>query len=350
MCDKEGGSVRFVDEVRIDVYAGNGGNGCLSFRREKYVERGGPNGGDGGDGGSVILKADEALNTLLDYRYKRIFRAQNGRSGQGSECTGRGGEDLVLTVPVGTVVYDMDTDECLGDLVRDGSILKVAQGGEHGQGNIRFKTSTNRAPRQTTPGTPGEARTLRLELKVLADVGLVGMPNAGKSTFIRSVSAARPKVADYPFTTMAPNLGMVRTGVDQSFVMADIPGLIEGAAEGAGLGIQFLRHVMRTKILLHLVDVAPFDDTDPAESVRIIEHEMEKFGNELLDKPRWLVLNKIDMLPEEERDARCQAVIDQLSWTAPVFRVSAISNLGTQGVVNQLAEFLSRSHDQGESE
>lgn len=333
--------MRFVDEVRIDVYAGNGGNGCLSFRREKYVERGGPNGGDGGDGGSVFLQADEALNTLLDYRYTRIFKAENGRHGQGSECTGRGGEDLFLKVPVGTVVYDMDTDECLGDLIRDGALLKVAQGGEHGQGNIRFKTSTNRAPRQTTPGTPGEMRTLRLELKVLADVGLVGMPNAGKSTFIRAVSAARPKVADYPFTTMAPNLGMVRTGVDQSFVMADIPGLIEGAAEGAGLGIQFLRHVMRTKVLLHLVDVAPFDDTNPAESVKIIEHEMEKFGNELLGKPRWLVLNKIDMLPEEERDARCQAVIDALNWTAPVFKVSAISHFGTQEVVNQLSEFLS---------
>jgi GTP-binding protein len=332
--------VRFVDEVLIDVYAGNGGNGCLSFRREKYIERGGPNGGDGGDGGSVFLKADEALNTLLDYRYQRIFKAANGRSGQGSECTGRGGDDLYLTVPIGTAVYDMDTDECLGDLVHHGELLKVAQGGEHGQGNIRFKTSTNRAPRQTTPGTPGEIRTLRLELKVLADVGLVGMPNAGKSTFIRSVSAARPKVADYPFTTMAPNLGMVRTGVDQSFVMADIPGLIEGAAEGAGLGIQFLKHVMRTKVLLHLVDVAPFDDTDPAESVRMIEHEMKKFGHELLGKPRWLVLNKIDMLPEEERDVRCQAVIDQLHWTAPVFKVSAISHLGTQEVANQLAEFI----------
>ncbi len=332
--------MRFVDEVVIDVYAGNGGHGCLSFRREKYIERGGPNGGDGGDGGSVILKADEALNTLLDYRFQRIFRAENGRPGQGSECTGRGGDDLVLPVPIGTVVYDIDTEECLGDLVAHGDVLKVAQGGEHGMGNIRFKTSTNRAPRQTTPGTPGEIRRLRLELKVLADVGLVGMPNAGKSTFIRSVSAARPKVADYPFTTMAPNLGMVRTGVDQSFVMADIPGLIEGAAEGAGLGIQFLRHVMRTKVLLHLVDVAPFDDTDPAESVRMIEREMEKFGNELLDKPRWLVLNKIDMIPVDERDARCQAIIDELQWTAPVFKVSGISHLGTQDVVNQLAEFL----------
>lgn len=342
--------MKFVDEVRIDVYAGNGGNGCLSFRREKYVERGGPNGGDGGDGGSVYLQADEALNTLLDYRYTRIFKAENGRHGQGSECTGRGGEDLILKVPVGTVVYDMDTDECLGDLVSDGSRLKVAQGGDHGQGNIRFKTSTNRAPRQTTPGTPGEIRSLRLELKVLADVGLVGMPNAGKSTFIRAVSAARPKVADYPFTTMAPNLGMVRTGVDQSFVMADIPGLIEGAAEGAGLGIQFLRHVMRTKVLLHLVDVAPFDDTDPAESVRMIEREMEKFGNELLDKPRWLILNKIDMLPEEEREARCQAVIDQLNWTAPVFKVSAMAHLGTQDVVNKLAEFLSQTYENDANE
>jgi len=333
--------MRFVDEVLIDVYAGNGGQGCLSFRREKYIERGGPNGGDGGDGGSVFLQADEALNTLLDYRYQRIFKAENGRPGQGSECTGRGGDDLFLKVPVGTVVYDINTEECLGELLSDGDYLKVAQGGEHGQGNIRFKTSTNRAPRQTTPGTPGEMRTLRLELKVLADVGLLGMPNAGKSTFIRAVSAARPKVADYPFTTLAPQLGLVRVGIDHSFVVADIPGLIEGAAEGAGLGIQFLRHVMRTKVLLHLVDVAPCDETDPVESIRMIEREMEKFGNELLDKPRWLVLNKIDMLPEEERNARCQSIVDALGWTAPVFYISALAHEGTQQVVNKLAEFLS---------
>lgn len=336
--------MKFVDEVRIDVYAGKGGDGCLSFRREKYVERGGPNGGDGGDGGSVILQAEEALNTLVDYRFQRIFKAENGRTGMGSECTGRGGDDLVLKVPVGTVVYDIDTEECLGDLAQHGATLKVAQGGEHGQGNIRFKTSTNRAPRQTTKGTPGEERTLRLELKVLADVGLLGLPNAGKSTFIRSVSSARPKVADYPFTTMTPNLGVVRAGIDQSFVIADIPGIIEGAAEGAGLGIQFLRHVMRTKVLLHLVDVLPLDGNDPVESVRLIEHEMKKFGHELLDKPRWLVLNKIDLLPEEERDAHCQALIDRLKWTDPVFKISAISHLGTQAVVNQLAEFIYRDH------
>lgn len=333
--------MKFVDEVRIDVYAGKGGNGCLSFRREKYVERGGPNGGDGGDGGSVFLRAEESLNTLVDYRFQRIFKAQNGRHGEGSECTGRGGEDLILNVPVGTVVYDINTEECLGDLAEHGTLLKVAQGGEHGQGNIRFKTSTNRAPRQTTPGTPGEERTLRLELKVLADVGLLGMPNAGKSTFIRSVSSARPKVADYPFTTMTPNLGVVRAGVDQSFVIADIPGIIEGAAEGAGLGIQFLRHVMRTKVLLHLVDVLPLDGSDPVESIHIIEHEMKKFGHELLDKPRWLVLNKIDLLPEDERDAHCAALIKRLKWPDHhVFKISAISHLGTQAVVNQLAEFI----------
>lgn len=337
--------MRFVDEVVIDVYAGNGGNGCLSFRREKYIEHGGPNGGDGGDGGSVFLKADDSLNTLLDYRFQRIFKAENGRSGQGSECTGRCGEDLFLPVPIGTIVYDIDTDECLGDLVYHGEVLKVAQGGEHGLGNIRFKTSTNRAPRQTTPGTAGEIRRLRLELKVLADVGLVGMPNAGKSTFIRAVSAARPKVADYPFTTMAPHLGMVRVGVDSSFVMADIPGLIEGAAEGAGLGVQFLKHVMRTKVLLHMVDLLPLDGSDPVESIRIIEAEMKKFGNELLDKPRWLVLNKIDLLPEEERDSYCQDIVNQLNWKGPVFFISAMSHLGTQQVINVLAEFLSQESE-----
>lgn len=334
--------MKFVDEAKIEVHAGKGGAGCLSFRREKYIEHGGPNGGDGGDGGSVILQANKALNTLIDYRYQRIFKAQNGQSGQGNNCTGRSGEDLFLTVPVGTVIYDIDTDECLGDLVCDGDTLKVAQGGEHGQGNIRFKTSTNRAPRQTTPGTPGESRNLHLELKVLADVGLLGLPNAGKSTFIRAVSAARPKVADYPFTTMVPNLGVVRVDTDRSFVMADIPGLIEGAAEGAGLGIQFLKHVMRNKVLLHLVDVAPFDGSNPVESVRLIEREMEKFGHELLEKPRWLILNKIDMLPEEEREARCQTIIEELHWTAPVFCVSAIAREGTQEVVNQLAEFLAK--------
>lgn len=337
--------MKFVDEARIAVHAGNGGNGCSSFRREKYIEHGGPNGGDGGDGGSVILCAHKALNTLIDYRYQHIFKARNGQSGMGNNCTGRSGDDLLLAVPVGTVVYDVDTEECLGDLVHDGALLKVAQGGAHGQGNIRFKTSTNRAPRQTTPGTPGESRHLRLELKLLADVGLLGLPNAGKSTFIRAVSAAKPKVADYPFTTLVPNLGVVRVGMEQSFVVADIPGLIAGAAEGAGLGLHFLKHVMRNKILLHLVDVAPLEDMSPVEAVRLIEDEMAKFGHELLQKPRWLVLNKIDRLPIAEREAHCAAIVSALHWTAPVFMVSALERAGTQAVVYQLADFLTEKKD-----
>lgn len=324
--------MKFVDEATIIVEAGKGGHGCLSFRREKYVPKGGPDGGDGGDGGSVYLEAEESLNTLIDYRFQRKHKAQNGEPGSGRNCTGNKGEDLVLPVPVGTTVVDMDTHEVLGDLTHAGQRLKVAQGGFHGLGNTRFKSSVNRAPRQTTKGSEGELRNLRLELKVLADVGLLGMPNAGKSTFIRSVSAARPKVADYPFTTLVPNLGVVSVQAHQSFVIADIPGLIEGAAEGAGLGIRFLKHLVRTRLLLHLVDVAPYDGSSPADAVRAIEHELEKFSETLANRPRWLVLNKVDMVAEEDRDAHCQAIIDELGWQGPVFRISALSGEGTKSL------------------
>ncbi len=321
--------MKFVDEATIIVEAGKGGHGCLSFRREKFIPRGGPDGGDGGDGGSVYLEADDSLNTLIDYRFQRKHKAQNGQPGSGRNCTGIKGDDLVLPVPVGTTVIDMDTDEILGDLTHVGQRLKVAQGGFHGLGNTRFKSSVNRAPRQTTKGSEGEARNLRLELKVLADVGLLGLPNAGKSTFIRSVSAAKPKVADYPFTTLVPNLGVVKVQAHQSFVIADIPGLIEGAAEGAGLGIRFLKHLVRTRLLLHLVDVAPYDGSSPAQAVRTIEHELEKFSETLATRDRWLVLNKVDMVSEDEREAHCQAIVDELGWQGPVFRISAISGEGT---------------------
>jgi len=339
--------MKFVDEATIIVEAGKGGHGCLSFRREKYVPKGGPDGGDGGDGGSVYLEADGSLNTLIDYRFQRKYKAQNGEPGAGRNCTGTKGEDMVLPVPVGTTVVDMDTHEVLGDLTREGQRLKVAQGGFHGLGNTRFKSSVNRAPRQTTKGSEGEARNLRLELKVLADVGLLGMPNAGKSTFIRSVSAAKPKVADYPFTTLVPNLGVVSVQAHQSFVIADIPGLIEGAAEGAGLGIRFLKHLVRTRLLLHLVDVAPYDGSSPAEAVRAIAHELEKFSETLADRPRWLVLNKVDMIPEEDRDAHCQAIIDELGWDGPVFRISAITGEGTKPLVQAVMRWI---EDQAQEE
>ncbi len=324
--------MKFVDEATIIVEAGKGGHGCLSFRREKYVPKGGPDGGDGGDGGSVYLEAEESLNTLIDYRFQRKHKAQNGEPGAGRNCTGNKGQDLVLPVPVGTTVVDMDTHEVLGDLTHAGQRLKVAQGGFHGLGNTCFKSSVNRAPRQTTKGSEGELRNLRLELKVLADVGLLGMPNAGKSTFIRSVSAARPKVADYPFTTLVPNLGVVSVQAHQSFVIADIPGLIEGAAEGAGLGIRFLKHLVRTRLLLHLVDVAPYDGSSPADAVRAIEHELEKFSETLANRPRWIVLNKVDMVAEEDRDAHCQAIVDELGWEGPVFWISALSGEGTKSL------------------
>ena len=332
--------MKFVDEAAIRVEAGDGGNGCLSFRREKYIEFGGPDGGNGGAGGSVILQADDGLNTLVDYRYERIFKAKRGEGGSGRNCTGASGEDLVLKVPVGTTVVDEDTEEVLGDLLKAGDQFVVAKGGRGGLGNTCFKSSTNRAPRKTTPGTLGEKRNLRLELKVLADIGLLGMPNAGKSTLIRSVSAAKPKVADYPFTTLVPNLGVVKVDRLRSFVMAHIPGLIEGAAEGAGLGIRFLKHLARCRILLHVVDIAPWDQTDPVESVDAIAGELQLFSPALADRERWLVLNKIDLLPEAEAQARCQEIIDDLGWEGPVFRISAANGVGTGELVFAIMNHL----------
>lgn len=332
--------MKFVDEVSIFVKAGDGGNGMMSFRREKFIEKGGPNGGDGGDGGSVYLEADENLNTLVDYRYTRRFMAQNGEKGGSTDCTGAKGEDLVLPVPVGTTVIDAGTQEIIGDLTKPGQRLLVAQGGWHGLGNTRFKSSTNRAPRQTTPGKPGEARDLKLELKVLADVGLLGLPNAGKSTFIRAVSAAKPKVADYPFTTLVPNLGVVSVGRYKSFVVADIPGLIEGASEGAGLGIRFLKHLARTRLLLHLVDMAPLDESDPAEAAETIIHELEKFSPALTERERWLVLNKADQLLDEEREGRLRAVIERLDWKGPVYVISALEREGTEALCQDIMRYL----------
>lgn len=332
--------MKFVDEAIVTVEAGKGGNGCMSFRREKYIPKGGPDGGDGGDGGSIFVEADESLNTLIDYRYTRRYKAQNGESGRGGNCTGAKGEDLVLKVPVGTTVVDVDTDEVLADLTRIGQVEKIAQGGFHGLGNTRYKSSVNRAPRQTTNGSPGEMRNVRLELKVIADVGLLGLPNAGKSTLIRSISAARPKVADYPFTTLVPNLGVVRTEAHRSFVVADIPGIIEGAAEGAGLGIRFLKHLARNRVLLHLVDMAPWDDKTPAEAALTAVAELQKFSPTLAQQPRWLVLNKLDLVAEEEREAACQAVIDALEWAGPVYRVSALGKQGLQALVHDLQDFL----------
>ena len=328
--------MKFVDEAIIDVAAGNGCGGCLSFRREKYIAKGGPDGGDGGDGGSVYLEADENLNTMVDYRFQRRFRAANGSPGQGSNCTGRSGDDLTLKVPVGTTVIDIDTNEVLGDLSEAGQCLKVAQGGFHGLGNTRFKSSINRAPRQTSPGSEGEKRRLKLELKVLADVGLLGMPNAGKSTLIRAISAAKPKVADYPFTTMVPNLGVVRVDPLRSFVVADIPGLIEGAADGAGLGIRFLKHLTRNRLLLHLVDLAPWNDESPAQHALAIVRELEAFSPLLAERPRWLVLNKADVLDEETQNERVQEVVDVLGWTGPVFVISALANTGTQALIQAI--------------
>lgn len=332
--------MKFVDEVTISVHAGNGGRGCLSFRREKYIAKGGPDGGDGGDGGSVYLEADSSINTMVDYRYQRSYRAANGQPGAGKNCTGKSGEDLILYVPIGTTVIDEDTGEVLGDLVGQGQRLRVAQGGFHGLGNTRFKSSTNRAPRQTTPGTPGEERNLRLELKVLADVGLLGLPNAGKSTFIRSVSAARPKVADYPFTTMVPNLGVVKVQEHRSFVVADIPGLICGAAQGAGLGVRFLKHLTRTRLLLHIVDVAPMDGSDPVQSALSIVEELREFSPTLFERERWLVLNKIDLLPEQERQRCCDDIVKGLQWSGPVFAVSAINSEGVKTICEKIMSFV----------
>ena len=323
--------MKFVDEATIRVHAGNGGPGTLSFRREKYIERGGPDGGDGGDGGSVFLVAREGINTLADFRVARKYRAESGQPGAGRNKTGKSGEDLVVAVPRGTLVHDVDTGELLGDLAENGQRLKVAEGGRGGYGNTRFKSSTNRAPRKTTPGTPGEARHLRLELKLLADAGLVGLPNAGKSTLLRALTKARPKVAAYPFTTLHPHLGVVSIGIGQSFVIADIPGLIEGAAEGAGLGLQFLKHVQRCRLLLHLVDVAPLDIAEnPASQVRAIEQELAKFSAELAAKPRWLVLNKVDLLSPEDLVRARERLLEELGWTAPHFEISAATGAGCE--------------------
>ena len=332
--------MKFVDEVAITVKAGDGGNGCMSFRREKFIPKGGPDGGDGGDGGSIFLEADVNLNTLVDYRYTRRFNAKRGENGRGSDCTGAKGEDMVLPVPVGTTVIDAGTQEIIGDLTEPGQRLLVAQGGFHGLGNTRFKSSVNRAPRQTTQGSLGDLRDLKLELKVLADVGLLGLPNAGKSTFIRSVSAAKPKVADYPFTTMVPNLGVVDVGQLRSFVIADIPGVIAGAADGAGLGTRFLKHLSRTRLLLHLVDMAPLDQSDPVEAVETILHELGKFSSSLTLRERWLVLNKCDQLLEDEQQAILDDVVERLEWEGPVYVISASERQGTAELAKDVMNWL----------
>lgn len=335
--------MKFVDEVTIKVDAGDGGRGAVSFFREKYIPLGGPDGGDGGNGGSVYLCADRNLNTLVDFRYQRRYRAESGEAGSGRDCTGAGADDLVISVPVGTMVRDTGTNELMGDLVRHGQRLLVAQGGFHGIGNARFKSSVNRSPRQFTPGKPGEHRELQLELRMLADVGLLGKPNAGKSTLIRAVSAARPKVADYPFTTLYPNLGVVRVGPSRSFVMADIPGLIEGAAEGAGLGVRFLRHLSRTGLLLHMVDVMPPDGSDPADDVRTIELELAKYSEELAARERWLVINKLDLIVEDERDELCRGIVERLGWTGPAFFISAVAGVGIDALTGAIMTHVEKN-------
>lgn len=332
--------MKFVDEARIEVRAGRGGHGCVSFRREKYIPRGGPDGGDGGDGGSVWLEADPGLNTLADFRHARLFQARNGQPGQGRQRTGRSADDVIVAVPLGTLVRNVETGETIGDLTRPGERLLVARGGIGGKGNIHFKSSVNRTPRQHTEGTGGESRELELELRVLADVGLLGFPNAGKSTLIAAVSRARPRVADYPFTTLHPNLGVVRLEPGRSFVIADIPGLIEGASEGAGLGHRFLRHLRRTGLLLHLVEVRPPDGTDPAIQVRALERELVRFDRSLADKPRWLVVTKIDQLPEDRRTAEAERLVADLGWTAPWFAISAVSGQGVERLTGAIGRHL----------
>ncbi|MGC2165992.1 MAG: GTPase ObgE [Gallionella sp.] len=337
--------MKFIDESRIEVFAGNGGNGAASFRREKYIEKGGPDGGDGGRGGSIYGVADRNINTLVDYRFARMHRAKNGEPGRGADCYGKGADDVLLRMPVGTVITDINTGDVLADLTHDGERVLLARGGIGGLGNIHFKSSTNRAPRQCTPGTPGEERELQLELKVLADVGLLGMPNAGKSTFIRAVSAARPKVADYPFTTLHPNLGVVRVSNEKSFVIADIPGLIEGAAEGAGLGHQFLRHLARTRVLLHLVDLAPlYEGTNPASEARAILNELQKYDPALYRKPRWLLLNKVDLL--EDRDGSVAAFLKEFSDFDRYFVISAINGEGCKELTYAIMDHLVAMNEQ----
>ena len=341
--------MKFVDEAEIFVEAGKGGNGCLSFLREKFIEKGGPDGGDGGDGGSLYLVADPALNTLVDFRYQPRYQAESGQKGGKRNRTGVSGEDLEVKVPVGTSVLVADTDEVIGDLVTPGQRLLVAQGGKKGLGNTRFKSSINRTPRKTTNGTPGESRRLFLQLKVLADVGLLGLPNAGKSTLIRAVSSAKPKVADYPFTTLIPNLGVIRLNTERSFVMADIPGLIPGAADGAGLGIRFLKHLSRSRVLLHMLDVAPYDGSDPVESAAAIIDELEKFSSVLAQKERWLILNKVDMLPEDDLDEICDALLKRLNWQGKVFKISALARTGTdelcEAVMTLIEDTNARIHE-----
>ncbi|MBJ2119110.1 MULTISPECIES: Obg family GTPase CgtA [Proteus] len=332
--------MKFVDEAKILIVAGDGGNGCVSFRREKYIPNGGPDGGDGGDGGDVYMIADENLNTLIDYRFTKSYRAERGENGHSRDCTGKRGQDITISVPVGTRVRDLATNEIIADLTVHGQKQMVAKGGFHGLGNTRFKSSVNRAPRQRTMGTPGESREVLLELMLLADVGMLGMPNAGKSTFIRAVSAAKPKVADYPFTTLVPSLGVVRMDNHQSFVVADIPGLIEGAADGAGLGIQFLKHLERCRVLLHLIDIDPIDGSDPVENAKIIVSELEKYSEKLAQKPRWLVFNKVDLLDAEEAKEKAKAIVEALGWDENYYMIAAINQEGVKKLCWNIMEFL----------
>ena len=333
--------MKFVDEAFIDIIAGDGGNGCVSFRHEKYTEFGGPNGGDGGRGGHVYAVADASLNTLVDFRFSRRHEARRGEHGMGSDMFGAAGDDITLKMPVGTLLIDAETNDVLYELLNPGEVIMIAKGGDGGFGNMRFKSAINRAPRQKTPGWPGERKNLKLELKVLADVGLLGMPNAGKSTLISAISNARPKIADYPFTTLHPNLGVVRVAAEQSFVVADVPGLIEGAAEGAGLGHQFLRHLQRTRLLLHMIDLAPFDDAvDPVAQAKAITLELKKYDPELFDKPRWLVLNKLDMVPTDERAARVKDFVKRFKYKGPVFEISALNREGCEGLVRAIYDHL----------
>jgi GTP-binding protein len=333
--------MKFIDEAKIEVIAGDGGNGVASFCREKFRPFGGPDGGDGGKGGSIWAVADRNINTLVDYRYSKLHKAKNGENGRGSDCYGKGADDIELRMPVGTQISDYNSGEFIADLTEHGQAVLLAKGGEGGWGNIHFKTSTNRAPRQKSDGKEGERRELRLELKVLADVGLLGMPNAGKSTFITAVSNARPKIADYPFTTLHPNLGVVRVSHEKSFVIADIPGLIEGAAEGAGLGVQFLRHLQRTGLLLHIVDLAPFNDAiDPVKEAKAIVKELQKYDQSLYEKPRWLVLNKLDMVPEGERKKRVKDFVKRFGWKGPVFEISALTREGCEDLITAIYDYL----------
>ncbi|MFU2114284.1 Obg family GTPase CgtA [[Pasteurella] aerogenes] len=342
--------MKFIDEALIRVEAGDGGNGCISFRREKYIPKGGPDGGDGGDGGDVYLIADENLNTLIDYRFEKRFAAERGENGRSSDCTGRRGKDITLRVPVGTRAIDNDTKEVLGDLTQHGAKMLVAKGGYHGLGNTRFKSSVNRAPRQKTNGTPGEKRDLQLELMLLADVGMLGLPNAGKSTFIRAVSAAKPKVADYPFTTLVPSLGVARVDANRSFVIADIPGLIEGASEGAGLGIRFLKHLERCRVLIHLVDLAPIDERDPADNVAIIESELFQYSEKLSEKPRWLVFNKIDIMSDEEARARAEDIVERLGWDEDYYLISAATGKNVPPLCREIMDFIEANPRETEQE